>query len=614
MHFVTLERDSSGLTQSVSVGLNSVEPSMTVVEATDVGELTSTNVSVLKDLFEQSSLQHNLFQCTLVVYAYVARLSEKQVAKVLQLSTTDSLNLPRNILEELQTALIERLAILDPIAAMEFTIEHERLGTDFFSQFLWSTPQYPRSSTNTTIMPFVQSVFKEWALHALNDAVHGTKSLTEDARKNALVGILSTLSGESLAKYLLVSRDLGYEELGQDSYVLAFLTERIDDPSATWKELVKLVKLGNFYHSQVLENVARQWYKKEGVVVLEEISSGSLDEHYKNSVINYIMGFFAQDNPQEAFHYALTLQSESRFAKSVATVISIWAESDPQAAYDAAASIERIAQSNELKQNVVSTWASNEPHFFLKNLDTFPLELQEQGRVYALEVIARISPREAADLATNQKGRLYGQFGNLPSKIMRHWIEQDVEAAIDWVFNGPVHEHNRHTWVHALTIRLVETDPHRAFELALKQPVSDGLKGMYQPAIEAQLIDQIVTQNLELAVELLPRVREGNVRVQAYGSVGARYIGLGDPAKAIDLAKQLSVQEQERYFQSILYSWVRIDPDGLVESFKNIPTRELRSSLARYLSTGTMRENLTDTQVDALNQYLSELDQQALKK
>ena len=196
----------------------------------------------------------------------------------------------------------------------------------------------------------------------------------------------------------------------------------------------------------------------------------------------------------------------------------------------------------------------------------------------------------------------------VPTYILQHWVDQDTEAAIQWVLNGPVSEDNRYSWVSALVTNLVNTDPRRAFDIALQQPISERMGGMYTPALEAQILGQIVYQDFDLAVELLPKVREGSSRAQAYTSVGNQYINLGQSSKAVDIGHKLTANEQTQYFQSIAYTWATIDAGGLVESFKNLPTAEIRANLAQTLTSQWMKDNFTEAQLEVLQSYVSDSD------
>ena len=560
---------------------------------------------------EEPNLHTNSFQRRLAIYTYVAGLSVQELTNELQGTSVASKKFSQRVQDELQTVLVERQAIVNPEAAVKFAVAQKE------PEYNWSEPWYAwqdsSTGTETTFMPVVQSVFSDWALSDLRSAISKAKSLGTDAKSNALTGILATQAGQSLATHRRIAKELGDEERGLDSYLMSFTTERVDDPKAAWAEVVTLVKPNNSNHSRALGYIARQWYEQDGFSVLDEISASSVDKEFKSGTIRQLLWQAAQDNPEQAFQYALTMPSEGLFfSPTLNSVVYTWSASDPQSAYQAVSKIEKSGQRENLQRSVVSTWASNEPRYVLDRLDSFSPNIRDNARSVAIVAIARTSPKEAAEIALEHSGETLSNYHI--SQILHEWIDQDVEAAVNWVFNGPVSEEKRHHWVSALAGSLVESDPRRAFDLASQQkvPEDSGFRGMYQTGLEADIIRQITYQNLELAVELLPRVREGPTRTSAFTYVGNRYIDEGHSAKALNLGLKLPTEEQASYFQSISFSWARIDPDGFVESIENIPTPELRSTLARSFMTRWASENFTDAQLAILKQHLTDSDRQAV--
>ncbi|MXW07546.1 MAG: hypothetical protein F4X56_02130 [Gammaproteobacteria bacterium] len=631
VHLATSTEDGSDPSQSVIAEQTNGTLPTVQSEMDEVRDTKSTNTSHLADAIEDPSLQRNAFQRTLAVYSYVASLSELQITEELERTSDPAHVLSSRVLKELHTALIERLAVLNPVAALKFSLDNNDFGNDsvmpntlgthtYASEYGTFTrvvnpldPQtYAPADTDSEIMPVVRSVFKDWALRDLDDAVENAKSLDSDPKLNALAGILTTLSGKPFATFRDIAKTLGDEDQGIDAYVLSLRTATVDDPKAIWTELMSLVKPDQYDKMRVFGNIAEQWYEKDGVRVLDQINATPLEEFHKRNIVDRVLRLAATNNPQEAFQYAQTLPTEKGFPSALALVmvVDIWAETDPQAAYHSVTRIEQLRERESLQTSVVSKWAANEPYYYMENLDNFPTHTRVMGITSALGTIAQTSPQEAAELALDQKdeGLIDMLSAMLPGVVLRHWVDQDVEAAVNWVTGGPVPEDKQSSWVRALTTILVRSDPRRAFEIALKQPKAEGGLEAFQPALEAALIDQIVYRDLDLAVELLPKVPEGKSRSEAYASVGSKYIDQGEFDKAVNLGLQLTPAEQAQYYQSITSTWARIDPGGLVESIKDLPTSEIRSSIAQELSSRWMKQNFTDAQLEELKQYMGDTD------
>lgn len=601
VHLATSTKDSSTL----SLGDGERTTNENVVD----DQRSFPNDSQSSFALNDPSLQHNAFQTKFEVYSYVSGLSEQQVSNELHRSISLSNETRRSVLGELQTALLERLVFLNPVAAKEFALSQNDLDSDLLVLDSWSWLQQssPITDANMVLMPVVQGVFMEWALTDLDTAIDNAKSLNEDARKNALAGILATLSNEPLATHRAIAKQLGHEKQGFDSFVMSYRTASVDNPKATWEQVINLIDPDDYDQHQVLTNIAEQWYEQDGLSVIEEINAGTLDESGKSAVVDAILSVAATVNPQEAFQYAQTLPSDGYYSGPLRSVIHSWASSDPQAAYEAATSIQQSSQRESLQSTVARIWASNEPYYVLENLDIFTLQISDEAVSSAIEKIAETSPQEAAELALEQGDGFMGSLNfMLPSTVLTLWVRQDVEAAENWVFNGPVSEDKRDNWVRAFVTGLVVSDPRRAFELALEQPKSEGGIAAFLPPLSVQIFGSIVYRDFDLAIELLPKLPEGESRSEAYASVGNEYIDLGNSDKAINLGLQLPSDEQANYFQSIAYTWSSIDPAGLVESIKNLPTPELRSSLAQRVSNSWMEENFTDDQLEELKQYLNE--------
>lgn len=563
---------------------------------------------------EDPTLHTDAFQRRLAIYTHVAGLSVPELTTELEAISTGSQEYSHHVRDELQAALVERLAIVKPETAVKFAVAQKVPEPDWNTQ-LYGSP-YPVTEDEPPNMPVVRSVFSDWALSDLKSAIRGAKSLGTDAKSNALAGILASQAGQSLATHRQLARELGDEERGVDSYVQAFSTGQIEDPKAAWDEVIALQEPNNFRRSQPLLNIASQWLEQDGFSVLDEINQSTLELNIKSNLNYQLLSRAAEDNPHQAFQFALKMPGQGGFNMALNSVVNSWSQSDPQTALQAVTGIEQSGLREQQQRNVARTWSRNEPRYVLDNLDLFPANLQDTVKRDAITYFAQESPKEAAELALEQLEGTGVDF--VASQIMRAWVEQDVEGAINWVYNGPVSEENQYSWISALTSSMVHSDPRRAFDLAVMQEIPERSSfigmGTYQPpGLEADVIRQIAYRDLDLAVELLPRVRDGITKVVSYESVGDRYIDAGHSSKALELGLKLPSEHQSRYFEDIAYSWARVDPSGLVESIEQLPSQELRSKIASSLSNRWYRENFTEEQIDTLKQYLSDSDRQALE-
>lgn len=587
-----------------------LEVVQTTVELETIGSITSGRHPLTRDTFLRSSndyqsaksledptLHQNSFARSLAVYTYVDGLSEDQITSALETTTSEEQELSQRVRYEFQTALVEKLVIFNPTAALEFLIEHQVTRND------------------RTFLSSIESLFTDLASSDLKSAIILAKTLEADIKSNAISGIFATQVGESLATHQRIAKGLGDARQGDAFYLNSLGTQQFDDPQSTWNEVVILLRSKDFIPSRALINIAQQWYENDGLSMIDEISATSFNKNFERGIMHHIFEQEAEKSPEYAFQSAMKLPVDDRYTGIQEMVVSTWAKSDPQAAYEAVNSVKHSGQRRNLQLHVISRWARSKPRFVLENLEIFPPHIQEDATEAAIKFIARTSPREAAELTLKHVHSPWNS--TLVSDVMDEWTEQDLETAINWVYNGPLNESVSYEWVDALTSHLVYSDPRRAFDLAVRQkiPEGGGFGGMYEIGLEVEVISQIARQNIDLAVELLPKVREGKTRLSAYKSIGNRHIGQGDSKQAFDLGLLLPFADQLEYFQSLSRTWARVDPHGLVESIEGFPTAKIRTNVASgLLSSGWSRRNFTDAQLESLKQYVSDSNRKPLEE
>ena len=346
------------------------QPPIERFDETQSGE-TTTDSQPAK-LLTDPALQTNTFQSKFEVYSYVAGFSGQEIANELQRVVSLSNKVSHRILRELQVALLERLVAFNPLAAKEIALAQDDVGSNSLSFDSWSgmLRSVVISDSDFVHMPLVQGVFREWALSDLDAAVSNAKSLNDDARKNALAGVLSTQSGKSLAIHRKIAKELGHEQKGVDSYVSSYRTAKIENPRATWDQITNLIYTDSYDPYEVVTNIAKQWYERDGIYVVELINAGSSDDSIKETAVDAVLSAAAKVNPQEAFQYAQTLPSDGFFSGPLRSVIVPWASSDPQAAYVAATNVHQSGQRESL-QRTLSQYGQRMNHTMCSKIRTF---------------------------------------------------------------------------------------------------------------------------------------------------------------------------------------------------------------------------------------------------
>ena len=284
----------------------------------------------------------------------------------------------------------------------------------------------------------------------------------------------------------------------------------------------------------------------------------------------------------------------------------MWTTQNPVAAFEAVNNLDPNGVRAQLRFTVIYHWAIQDPNYVLENLSDFPPQLQRLGAVTAIGTLTSDSPEQAVSRLleiedTNTKLEA-------AHALVSIWSRTDLDAAHLWVLEEPAISNISDYLYEPIVNRLVATDPATALELARKHPLSQG-----QVGFEAEVLQAIAFQDMQVALDLLSKVRDGQ-RNFAYGAVGSVYVRNGDYQKAIDLGLELGVYAHSNYFQYISYIWVNTDPDKLYEMLPDLPNEEARSKAAYALCVlNDGNDFFTEKQIDSLDQYLTKKDRESLK-
>ena len=326
----------------------------------------------------------------------------------------------------------------------------------------------------------------------------------------------------------------------------------------------------------------------------------------EEKVFSQVLSFIAQTEPNLAFDYALTRLSRKMQSIVATEVIRLWMTQNPVAAFEAVNNLDPNGVRAQLRFTVIYHWAIQDPNYVLENLSDFPAQLQRLGAVTAIGTLTSDSPEQAVSrLLEIEDANTKLEAAHALVSI---WSRTDLDAAHLWVLEEPAISNISDYLYEPIVNRLVATDPATALELARKHPLSQG-----QVGFEAEVLQAIAFQDMQVALDLLSKVRDGQ-RNFAYGAVGSVYVRNGDYQKVIDLGLELGVYAHSNYFQYISYIWVNTDPDKLYEMLPDLPNEEARSKAAYALCVhNDGNDFFTEKQIDSLDQYLTEKDRETLK-
>ena len=178
----------------------------------------------------------------------------------------------------------------------------------------------------------------------------------------------------------------------------------------------------------------------------------------------------------------------------------------------------------------------------------------------------------------------------------------------------PSTEPERKLLASTVIAQITRLDFQKAFELA--RDLSFDIHDDEDIGLEATVIDILAFQNLEEALHLLPLVREGATKFEAYSYVGnalARNDRLDD---AISNGKEFTGEQQIRYYIRIGSNVnVMEDSESIFAMLDKLPTEIARSRIATTQISNNQRSDVYDEdQIERLNKYLTNEDRALLKK
>ena len=472
-----------------------------------------------------------------------------------------SSQLGQSLKDEVRRAIIQRLATIDPLIALDTLNEFQ-----------------------SDLNPALHSVvYREWSVSNLDQAIDHACSLDPDEKKTAVESMLLAREDLTTQQRREFARLCDMEWLAIDVMERALETPAIQDPESEWTAFVRRNEgsLNNpdIAQLRMMTHIAHAWVLNDGVDAFDSLIESLPTLTARQKMSDWVIRQVAEDEPRLAFDLAFHGRSNGVMGL-LDRVVTEWSKNDPLSALDSISRLETKYLQGNLQTEVLEGWANTDPKSLLNQVGGLPEELQPTARYRALFSLAYRSPQEAADLI----GEIQDQesLDQIARAIASNWSKSDLSSALRWIENEERVAHNREQLRTAAISGLARSDPQQAMEVALAQQVNEDGVGP-----EAEVIDSIVFQDMDTAVSLLSQVREGETRLEAYRSV-IMYLTppIGNETdRAIDLFVDLSntqdVPSQSMIFMSLAYSEPRAMFDAL-ERFEDMDfRRRVASSLLR---------------------------------
>ncbi|MCY3883756.1 MAG: hypothetical protein OXG24_02450 [Gammaproteobacteria bacterium] len=567
------------------------EPLQPITESQSTSdEDTSAPVSPLASISRLDELNDisNAFEQGLALRLLLSNSDESETAALLEQSEATPLMADRS---DVQMAIVQRLAHLNPKRALS---------------------QLRKLDSQSYPVRYVPNIFREWSQSNLDEAVAHAATMRDDWKGAAVQAIVHRRMDLSDDVLLSIARELGDEQIASSVIVQRKIQKAIGDPEKAWHEIA-LELQNDQRHMQDISRIASAWVEKSGLPVLDQIAQTLTNGQVRQNVIRNILFDVVNSDPEGAFKYALTIDRDihNSILRSVA---STWARSDPQSALVAAAEVEKKSLRRELVEQVVESWARDKPREVLKVIDSLPKNAQEPATAAAVAKIARNSPKEAATLISAMENSSAKTMAAI--SVANTWATQDHEAALAWILDEPAIEQDRQQMLSSIMYSLVQIDPQLAMDTALSQPIEEGAVGMFLGmGMELNVIASLAYSDLDKAIELLPQVREGPTKMQAFAMISGALIQNGEIDEAFNMARQAPESERNQVYMGVAAAWAGSDPEGVLNSMDRFPSDEIKSRAALVIvSYNQFQKNLTDEQIEEAKTFLTEEDAKTLEK
>ena len=505
-----------------------------------------------------------------------------------------------------ETKLIE---LFDQISHRKYTQNEESSKSEFIS--LVSTRLAGMNLDKTVSL--YESQPTEIAKHMLYGVMHAWTSkdydeavkfaLKQDApfHSVALRGIVDASPSMSASTLMQLGA-----ELGDVSYVERVLSNRqlemdLADPDQAWANLIDdptIVLSENFYRVKLVANAL---IDKHGAMEIDDllgsIASPTLNFELRKSILSNV----ALSDPETAFSIALETPHDV-FGSMLTAVINTWATTDPQSALARVQTLEPSIVRDRLQHKVVSSWVQIDSEQFTDSLDDIPVELHDTARLRLVGQLSKNSIDDALQVLQDiQDVNTRKQAANT---IVDVWMDSNPDEAFEWVLSSVESDQNWDPLATLFLTKLSKRDADKAFDLALSQPIIEEL-GV---GLEVVVIDAIAHTETEHAYSLLNRVRPGETQLVAFKSVSSGLIYDQRIEKALALGKQLSKEDQIRFYKGAAFDIVTQEPPNrIMELISTLPVEEARAYMAEralwfHKSAGD-KKLYTDDELETLLQH-----------
>lgn len=558
---------------------------------------TTSSESALPSRIEDLMLPDEPFARNVAIVSWILELDEQKVFDWLFQSSEATWKVPQSTRDRVQTLLVQRLATSNPKQALAFAL----------------------ARVDPIRKQLLSIVFSEWGTRDFSTAIEQAKSIDIGVygRLDLLETIVAVNDELDADDKRQIIKDFRDEKKLPDYVFDSEKREEVANPKEEWYQTLKIAQT----QPRALDDlvpIAQVWIDESGVDVLNEINDSIENYGLRKQVLTGVLTWRAFSQPEQAFNYALKHDFPGKTA-TLNEIVRIWVEYGD--GVEALKTVHGLPYS-QLRKDLENRgmmilmgveWGSTtstsnpDPMKLLANLRQLPVSLHREASARAIErLVWAESPTRAIEMVFQLDENLQLSAAKA---LVEEWTRKDLDSCVEWVLSSPESKDLRNNLYHTLAWKLLDEDePELAFQVALRQPVP-----YHGFGLEGDLILDIVSDNLSLALELLPNVREGKTQINAYVSVAEELFHLRKTEDAIELGTKLESKDRYHFYLRLSWPWAESDATGFLNALRQFPGAAVRSYVARQQILWNHSTNyFTSSQLQTLDTHLNERDKKFL--
>lgn len=432
---------------------------------------------------------------------------------------------------------------------------------------------------------FLQDIYDVWCTENLDELVRHLPKEERWKKRLALRSIADLRDDLSEPQLNKISR-----RLKEESYLDVLIagrqaTEKVGSGTEVWQSLID-DDVPDFLQTSLLIDAATS-------VATEHSLSGLFDtlqldvtraDHYQ--IANTVLRELATENPARRFEEFLERERfgalDIAFSIRNASLYE-WAKFNPETALAAVSEAGLDDFDGKFAmESLVDGWVATDPMGLFEALDTLPSWIQSYARRKVATKIGPEDPEAGIEILKSMQGEMVEFERQIYLELLvQVWTTLDFDKALNFALTDEHHEHMRAALVGAVVRQLAQSDPERAFSLALEN-LNLGIPEFTMQPLDVLVIEVIAQHDVDTAAALLPQVTEES-RLSAFNVIGRGYLMDHQSKASIALGNQLPQTEREEYFEELLKFWAYHDPEELYSKINQLPSDTEQSRAAHWL-------------------------------